>query len=155
MTQTHKFRSYLASAMTVVALTTGVTLTSFSTANAAAAAPEQVTMVDRVQSGNFVKSTYSINGSWAILKENGQTILRFSDDFKTKNGPDLKLFLSPNKIENLTGKTAQDQAVRLSVLRSNKGTQDYIIPANVDLSKFKSFVIQCEAYSVLWGGANI
>lgn len=154
MTQTHKFRSYLATAMTVVALSTGVALTSVSTANAAPAA-EQVAMADQVQTGSFTSSKYKIKGSWKILKENGQTILRFSDDFKTKNGPDLKLFLSLNAVEDLTGKTARNQAVRLSVLRSNRGTQDYVIPADVDLSKFKSVVIQCEAFSVLWGGANL
>ena len=38
-------------------------------------------------SGNFEKTSFSINGNWAIVKENGQTILRFSDNFKTKNGP--------------------------------------------------------------------
>jgi hypothetical protein len=78
-----------------------------------------------------------------------------SDDFNTKNGPDLKLFLSPNKVENLTGKTALNQAVRLSVLKSNKGGQDYVIPVTIDITEFGSILIHREAFSVLWGGANI
>jgi len=106
-------------------------------------------------SGGFEKSSFSIKGDWAIVKENGQTILRFSDNFKTKNGPDLKLFLSPKSVSDVTGKTATQGAVKLSVLRSNKGSQDYIIPADIDLSQYGSILIHCEAYSKLWGGANL
>ena len=91
----------------------------------------------------------------AIVNENGQRILRFSDDFKTKNGPDLKLFLSPKSVGDVTGKTATQGAVKLSVLRSNKGSQDYVIPSHIDLSQYGSILIHCEAYSKLWGGANL
>ena len=106
-------------------------------------------------SGNFEKTSFSINGNWAIVKENGQTILRFSDNFKTKNGPDLKLFLSPKSVGDVTGKTATQGAVKLSVLRSNKGSQDYVIPSHIDLSQYGSILIHCEAFSDLWGGANL
>ena len=106
-------------------------------------------------SGSFEKTSFSINGDWAIVNENGQRILRFSDDFKTKNGPDLKLFLSPKSVGDVTGKTATQGAVKLSVLRSNKGSQDYVIPADIDLSQYGSILIHCEAYSKLWGGANL
>ncbi len=106
-------------------------------------------------SGSFEKTSFRINGDWAIVKENGQTILRFSDNFKTKNGPDLKLFLSPKSVGDVTGKTATQGAVKLSVLRSNKGSQDYVIPSHIDLSQYGSILIHCEAYSKLWGGANL
>ena len=106
-------------------------------------------------SGSFEKTSFSINGDWAIVNENGQRILRFSDDFKTKNGPDLKLFLSPKSVGDVTGKTATQGAVKLSVLRRNKGSQDYVIPADIDLSQYGSILIHCEAYSKLWGGANL
>ena len=113
------------------------------------------TMVETTQSGSFEKTSFRIKGDWEIIKENGQTIFRLSDDFKTKNGPDLKLFLSPKSVGNVTGATATQDAVKLSVLRSNKGSQDYIIPDNIDLSQFRSILIHCEAFSKLWGGANL
>jgi len=154
MTKTSKFRSDLATAIAVISLSGGVALTSFTAVNAAEMV-QKVAMVDTAQSGNFQNSTYNITGSWTIVKENGQTILRLSDDFKTKNGPDLKLFLSPSKVGTLTGKTALNEAVRLSVLKSSKGGQDYVIPVNIDISDFESILIHCEAFSVLWGGADI
>ena len=118
-------------------------------------AADPVAAATTTTSGSFEKTSFSINGDWAIVNENGQRILRFSDDFKTKNGPDLKLFLSPKSVGDVTGKTATQGAVKLSVLRSNKGSQDYVIPADIDLSQYGSILIHCEAYSKLWGGANL
>jgi len=104
---------------------------------------------------DFIKKKYNIKGQWKVVQKNGQTIIRFSDDFKTKNGPDLKVFLSPQSVGDVTGKTALQGAVTLGVLKSNKGTQDYIIPKGVSLANFSSVLIHCEAYSVLWGGGRL
>lgn len=112
-------------------------------------------MAKKATSGSFETQAFHIKGDWKIVKENGQTIFRVSDDFKTKNGPDLKLFLSPKTVSGATGATATQDAIRLGVLRSNKGGQDYIIPANIDLSQYGSILIHCEAFSKLWGGANL
>jgi Cu/Zn superoxide dismutase len=107
------------------------------------------------QAGSFKKSSFNINGDWTLAQENGQTIFRLSENFKTKNGPDLKLFLSPNSVGDLTGKTVTQDGVKLAVLKSSKGAQDYIIPDTIDVSQFKSIVIHCEAFSKLWGGADL
>ena len=154
MTQSLKFKSHLASVIAAVALSSGVVLTSFTPVNAAETL-QKVAMAETAHSGHFKNVTYGIKGQWSIVQDNGQTVLRLSDDFKTKNGPDLKLFLSPKNVADLTGKTALDQAVRLSVLKSNKGGQDYVIPATIDISDFGSILIHCEAFSVLWGGADL
>jgi len=157
MTQSIKPMAHLKAAITSFAVIAGVTFTglnsfdlAYATETAAAA-----TMADKVQSGTFEKSSFKINGDWQIVYENGQTIFRLSEEFKTKNGPDLKLFLSPKTVGNATGSTATTDAVRLGVLRTNKGSQDYVIPEGVDLSEFGSILIHCEAFSKLWGGANL
>ena len=139
------------------ALYGGVSMTTLGAAGIAHAAQPAVAvaMVETPQSGRFEKSAFNIKGDWEIVKENGQTIFRVSDNFKTRNGPDLKLFLSPKTVNVASGATATQDAVRLGVLKSNKGGQDYIIPANIDLSQFGSILIHCEAFSKLWGGANL
>ncbi len=109
----------------------------------------------KTSSGTFTKKRYSIHGEWNITSVDGKTVLRFSDNFKTKNGPDLKVFLSPKNMGDLTGKTALDGALNLSVLQSNKNEQSYTIPDTVDLTQYESVIIHCEAYSVLWGGFDI
>lgn len=156
MRQTKSKNTYIKSAVMSLAILGGASVTTLGSASLAYAdEPVAVAMAEKVRSGSFEKSKFKIKGDWQIVEENGQTIFRLSDDFKTKNGPDLKLFLSRKAVGDVTGKTATNDAVKLSVLRSNKGSQDYVIPADVDLSQFRSILIHCEAYSKLWGGANL
>lgn len=154
---TLKKNTLIKTAFASFALYGGISMTTLGAAGIAHSAEPAVAvaMVETTQSGSFEKSSFNIKGDWEIVKENGQTIFRVSEDFKTKNGPDLKLFLSPNSVDTATGATATQNAVRLGALKSNKGGQDYIIPANIDLSQFNSILIHCEAFSKLWGGANL
>jgi len=39
-----------------------------------------------------------------------QTIIRFHNNFKTKKGPDLKVFLSKKSIKDVTGRNATQDA---------------------------------------------
>lgn len=104
---------------------------------------------------SFVKKRYTIHGSAKIETDGGQSHLVFSDDFKTKNGPDLKVYLSKRSIDSLSAQDVDKSAIRLSVLKSHKGAQSYTIPANINLNEYESVVIQCEAYTVLWGGFDL
>ena len=104
---------------------------------------------------SFVKKRYKIKGTAKIETVDNQTKIVLSDDFKTKNGPDLKVFLTKKPISDLSGDEVVSQGLKLSVLKSNKGAQSYIIPADVDLSEYESIVIHCEAYTVLWGGFDL
>ena len=103
----------------------------------------------------FVKKRYTIKGSAKIEMVDGKNHLVFSEDFKTKNGPDLKVYLSKLPIGTLSANDVDQNSVRLSVLKSNKGMQSYVIPANLNLQDFESVIIHCEAYTVLWGGFDL
>ncbi len=103
----------------------------------------------------FVKKRYNIKGTWSLTEQDGQTVIQFNDDFKTKGGPDLKLYLSSKALSELESGDVENSSVKLSVLKSNSGAQSYIIPNDVDLSDYKSVIIHCEAFSVLWGGFNL
>jgi len=103
----------------------------------------------------FFKKKYSIKGTWTLVQRRDKTTIRFSDDFKTKSGPDLKVFLSPKSAAEVNGKNAIDGALKLGVLKNNKGVQVYEIPAGTDLSQYSTLLVHCEAYSVLWGGGSL
>ena len=103
----------------------------------------------------FVKKRYTIHGSAKVETVEGQKKLVFSEDFITKNGPDLKVYLSKHPIASLSAQDVDESAVRLSVLKSHRGTQSYMIPENINLEDYESVVIQCEAYTVLWGGFDL
>lgn len=123
-----------------------------STATAATAISAAATEQD---SGTWVKKSKRIKGGWSIEQRGDQHVISFNNKFKTKNGPDLKVFLSPKTIDSVTGKNATEGAVLVAVLQNNKGSQEYVLPANIDISSFNSLLIHCEEYSILWGGTNI
>lgn len=111
-------------------------------------------VADQGASGGWVSKQYQVNGDWTMAQRDGKWVIKFSDGFKTKSGPDLKVFLSQKSIGSVTGGTATQNAVMVSVLESSSGSQEYVLPASIDPTQFKSLLIVCEAYSVLWGGAD-
>ena len=110
---------------------------------------------DSFQNQRFFKKKYKINGTWTLVQNRDKTVIRFSGDFKTKSGPDLKVFLSPKSVTEVNGKNAIEGAIKLGVLTNNRGAQEYEIPAGTDLSQCSTLLVHCEAYSVLWGGGSL
>ncbi|MEM0984710.1 MAG: DM13 domain-containing protein [Pseudomonadota bacterium] len=106
-------------------------------------------------SGDFVRKSKRLKGSYTVIEREGQTIIRFSDDFRAARGPDLKVFLSPNTVADVNGDTAINGSINLGVLESTKGGQEYVVPAGVNLDDFASVLVHCEAYAVLWGGSDL
>ena len=73
------------------------------------------------------------------------------EDLDTDNGPDLKVVLSTGP----DGYVGGDGAVSLGTLKGNKGSQNYEIPADVDLSALRSVVIWCKRFNVDFGVAAL
>ena len=112
-------------------------------AEATAAAPEVVTEFSGAFSG---ESRYSIEGTANVLG-NGteQRFLRF-EDFESDNGPDLNVYLrNPD-----TG-----EFIDLGDLKGNIGSQNYEIPADVDLDEFSVVEIWCVRFGVGFGQAEL
>jgi hypothetical protein len=103
----------------------------------------------------FIKKRYSIDGTAQILKTNTGIDIEFSEDFKTKGGPDLKIYLSKKNLSELSNESVDGSSLKIGVLKSKKGAQSYTLPENISLSDYKSVIIHCEAFSVLWGGFDL
>jgi len=103
-----------------------------------------------LSSGTWRKKSFSVSGNWTLSTENGVTTVALDNAFSTKNGPDLKIFLSPLSADQLNGRNATQGSLLVSPLSSNKGAQRYNIPAGTNLSQFKTILIHCEAFSKLW-----
>jgi len=112
-------------------------------------------MVDKTVKGDFIRKNKTLKGSYEVFKRDGQTVIRFTDNFKASNGPDLKVFLSPTAIDNASGRNATQGSVLLGFVKSSNGAQEYVVPTGVDIANFNSVLIHCERFSVLWGGGNI
>ena len=107
-----------------------------------------------IHSGTWIQKGYPISGNWEIVSQGENKIIVFDENFKTKNGPDLKIYLSHADITTLKGSQVESSSIKLGLLKSHKGKQSYVIPNKINLSQYKSIVIHCEAFSHLWGGAN-
>ena len=106
-------------------------------------------------SRKWVGKGYSIDGGWNITEENGKKILRFDQNFSTHQGPDLKVYLSRESLQNVKGRTVSQSSILISPLKSPKGAQEYELPASLNLDEFSSVLIHCETYAHLWGGGSL
>ena len=108
-----------------------------------------------LSSGDWVGVGYKIEGNWKIVERDSGKYIVFDDAFKTKSGPDLKVYLSRKPIGDLKDRTVERNSVKIAPLQSSKGSQEFQIPNELNLGEFSSVVVHCEAYSHLWGGGDI
>jgi hypothetical protein len=97
---------------------------------------------------SFTSGEHTTTGTVRRLIVDGKTILRF-EDLSTSNGPDVHVYLSPG------ADGYADGAINIATLKGNKGNQNYEIPDDVDLGKYRSVVIWCKRFSVAFGQAPL
>jgi hypothetical protein len=85
---------------------------------------------------------------------NGSHLLRF-ENFRTTNGPDLVVYLAAHAAPASAGDVTEAGFLGLGKLKGNVGNQNYRIPANVDVSAYRSAVIWCELFGVLFSPASL
>ncbi|MEZ4553655.1 MAG: DM13 domain-containing protein [Dehalococcoidia bacterium] len=79
----------------------------------------------------------------------GELILRF-EDYEVRNGPDLFIYLSPDP----AGDPEAAGAINLGGIRATKGNVNYEVPAGTDVSAFRSAVIWCRSFDVVFAIAT-
>lgn len=109
-------------------------------------------------SGSFISHEHQTSGTARIIElADGSRVLRL-EDFATSNGPDLEVWLSAAPvIAGQAGWFLADDGdyVSLGKLKGNKGDQNYVIPPELDLSRFSSASIWCVRFSVSFGAAEL
>jgi hypothetical protein len=83
----------------------------------------------------------------------GQRLLRLAD-LDTSNGPDLRVVLSSAPLSDSTS-TWGDDYVEIARLKGNVGSQNYVLPAGVDLARYGRVVIWCDRFDVGFAVADI
>jgi len=121
----------------------------FPTASAASDTPL------RLASGEFHSGAHETKGEAAIFQlGDGKRTLRLTN-FATSNGPDVRVYLvaASDAKDNDTVKNAG--FVELGSLKGNIGDQNYDVPANVDLAKYRAVTIWCKRFGVNFGTAPL
>ena len=133
---------------------TGPRATASGTGQAPTSTPVQVTEPVAVASGTFRDRSHPTVGRALVLSDgSAQRFLRF-EGFETDNGPDLNVYLSTAAPDAPAGRL-DDDFVDLGNLKGNVGDQNYEIPAEVDLERYRTVVIWCVRFSVAFGTAEL
>jgi hypothetical protein len=78
-----------------------------------------------------------------------QDLVHLEGDFEVGPGPKFHVYLVPEKNVIPSTNVARTMFVDLGRLKAFKGSQNYPVPAGVDLAKYGSVVIWCEQFGVL------
>ncbi len=101
-----------------------------------------------LRSGSFIGvENHGAEGSAKIVSVGDKKYVRFEDNFNVTNGPDLFVYLGKD------GK--YDSSANLGALKGNIGSQNYEIPAGIDLSKYNEVWVWCRAFGVGFGVAKL
>jgi ketosteroid isomerase-like protein len=108
--------------------------------------------------GRFMdKGGQHTSGTYHI-KRRGQALqLVLDHNFKTDEGPDLHVVLSPTTASGVEGDNAMsdETATVIGPLVALEGTQVFDVPEEIDLTSFQSVLIHCIQYSHLYGAAPL
>ena len=108
-----------------------------------------------VAKGDFHNADKAGKGTATVYEvADGKRVLRLSN-FQTDNGPDLHVRLIAADDAKDTDSVKKAEFVELAKLKGNKGNQNYDLPKDVDLSKYKVVSIWCNRFSVNFAAAPL
>lgn len=114
-------------------------------------------MIEPVASGAFSDADQLHRGSGNVTlvrTAGGIGILRFTD-FRVTNGPDLKVWLVKAEDIKTSSDVTGSEWLSLGPLKGNVGDQNYVLPEGTELSDYRSVVVWCEQFGVLFSAASL
>ena len=108
-----------------------------------------------VTTGNFKGLAHETKGLASIYQlADGKRTLRLTE-FETSNGPDVHVYLTAAEIDKGSDAIKDAGYIDLGSIKGNKGDQNYDIPADADLNKYKNVTIWCARFGVNFGIAPL
>lgn len=123
--------------------------TSGTPAGAVAAAPAVLAQ------GRFRGLAHDTQGAATIYRwPDGKRVLRLTE-FETSNGPDVRVYLVAAEDTKDSQSVKQAGFLDLGSMKGNRGDQNYEVPADADLARYRSVSIWCARFSVNFGAAPL
>jgi len=119
------------------------------------AAEKKTTEPVALASGHFHSVAHESAGVATVYQlPDGKRVLRLTE-FKTSNGPDVQLYLvaSDDAKDNDTVKKVG--FMTLGALKGNEGDQNYDVPSDVDLTKYRAVTVWCRRFGVNFATAPL
>jgi Electron transfer DM13 len=121
--------------------------------SAALSAP--ISMPVKIAQGDFRGIAHETKGMASIYElPEGKKVLRFSG-FETSNGPDVHVYLvaAADAKDNDTVKNVG--FIDLGSIKGNIGDQNYDLPPDVDLAKYRAVTVWCKRFGVNFATAPL
>ncbi|MEV0293536.1 DM13 domain-containing protein [Nocardia sp. NPDC050710] len=113
---------------------------------------------ETLSQGTLISHEHATTGTVHILRlPDGSRVLRL-ENLDTSDGPDVHVWLTDQPVtDSAASWTSFDDGdyVDLGKMKGNKGSQNYTIPAEVDLSRFRSVDLWCDRFNVSFGAATL
>ncbi|GHC94880.1 DM13 domain-containing protein [Streptomyces violaceochromogenes] len=127
-------------------------------AGASSPSPSPAPRLRTLAGGELISHEHATSGKVKLVRlADGSHVVRL-EDLDTSNGPDLRVWLTDAPVkEGQAGWHVFDDGayVSLGKLKGNKGSQNYTVPADVDLSRYTSVTIWCDRFDVSFGAAEL
>ena len=105
--------------------------------------------------GQFRDGAHETKGTATVFQlPDGKKTLRLSN-FATSNGPALHVYLVAAADAKDNDTVTKAGFIDIGPLKGNIGDQNYELPANADLSKYRAVTIWCKRFSVNFGTAPL
>src|ERR1041385_1414147 len=109
----------------------------------------------QLASGEFHSGAHETKGTATVFQlADGKKTLRLTD-FATSNGPDVHVYLVAVNDAKDNDTVTKAEFVDIGSLKGNIGNQNYELPANTDLAKYRAVTIWCKRFSVNFGTAPL
>src|SRR5207302_10563909 len=106
-------------------------------------------------SGNFHDVAHKGTGLASIYQlADGKRILRFTN-FETSNGPDVHVYLVAANDATESDSVKKAEFVEIGSLKGNVGDQNYDLPSDLDLNKYRAVTIWCRRFGVNFATAPL
>jgi hypothetical protein len=108
-----------------------------------------------LESGTFYTILHTTSGTATIYKmADGTHMLRFTN-FDTSNGPDVHVYMVAADDAKDAATVKRAGFLDLGVIKGNVGDQNYILPSDLDMGKYRAVSIWCKRFSVNFGAAAL
>ncbi len=105
--------------------------------------------------GQFRSGAHETKGTATVFQlPDGKKTLRLTD-FATSNGPDVHVYLVAAADVKDNDSVTKAGFIDIGSLKGNIGDQNYDLPADTDLSKYRAVTIWCKRFSVNFGTAPL
>jgi len=106
-------------------------------------------------SGKFHSVAHDSSGEASIYQlADGKRILRFTN-FATSNGPDVHVYLVAADDATDSDTVKKSGFREIASLKGNIGDQNYELPGDIDLGKYRAVTIWCQRFGVNFGTAPL